>query len=126
MDFNEFHTVRVVCHSCGWFRVIGYTGVKDGVRALVRIRRSAAACNLLDCDIREVPAALARADYAGNLQEFSDLNAEAYKHGLPAVCRQFQPMLEDAVCPRCGQRSNIAVDMYLFVGSDPGAIRIRE
>lgn len=28
----EFSTVRVLCHDCGWYRNIGYSGIKDNVR----------------------------------------------------------------------------------------------
>jgi len=98
---NYFHVVLCTCRHCGWFRVVGYTGVFDGVRALIRLRPSASRVNLVEADILTGPADLPLDELTGGRSGFHDLVAEAAALGLLAAARRFDSLVAHHGCPRC-------------------------
>ena len=119
MSFGfEFSTVRVLCHDCGWFRNIGYTGIKDNVRALIRIRESRDASHVLHGSVLEFPISESLQSILAMHPEYRDLEAEAQKKGLFAMLDEFKPLLVSRCCPRCKKQGNLCVDSATFHGKE--------
>ncbi len=97
----DFNTVRVLCNACGWFRNIGYTGLKGSVRAVIRIQRAKDPTHILHGKVLELPADKPMDEVAETCPGFRDLEAEAYRKGLFAAMAEFDALLADAICPRC-------------------------
>ena len=115
-ELDEFHTVRVLCRSCGWFRVLGYTGVKGKTRALIRIDTNANQHNLLRGKVREVSIDSKPAQWP---KDYSDLKLKAHEMGLYQAQALFDPLLEGRSCPRCQHDDKLTVDWFLLLGGDP-------
>ncbi len=97
----DFHTVRVLCVGCGWFRNIAHSGCADGKRALVRIERSRDPSHVLRGKVIEVPEAIALDEALGAHPGYRDLVAEAHEKGLCRMEDDFAPLVSDQACPRC-------------------------
>src|SRR5436190_303389 len=106
----EFCTVRVLCHNCGWFRNIGYTGVKDNVRAVIKIQKSKDSSHILHGKVLEFPADKTLEEISFMYPEYRDLNLEAHQKGLHATLREFNPLIEGSHCPRCKSEENLCLD----------------
>ncbi len=102
LDFN-FQTVRCICYACGWFRVIGFTGIKGDERALIRFRRDKGGCNLLKAEVLLGPRDCSVEQIAAGHEGYHDLQEEAYSLGLIKAEEQYDHFFEDRVCPRCKQ-----------------------
>ena len=78
----DFHSVRVLCKGCGWYRNIAHSGCADGKRALVHISVSDDPSHVLHAEVVEVSEDLrldvALRDHPG----FRDLVHEAQEKGL--------------------------------------------
>src|SRR5687767_941901 len=96
--FNEFTTVRALCKACGWFRVLGYCGTKDQVRAVIRIEVDPDGCNLLRGRVLEFPNTSQPDDWP---EGYRDLREESYCCGMFVIEHKFDPLLENRSCPRC-------------------------
>lgn len=114
----EFCTVRVLCHNCGWFRNIGYTGVKDNVRALIKIRKSKDSSHILHGKVLEFPAEKPLEEISTNNPEYRDLNFEAHQKGLYATMREFDFLFEGSYCPRCKKERNLCLESITFHGRE--------
>jgi hypothetical protein len=117
--WNEFETIRVVCVACGWFRVLGYSGCKDGVRALIRIRPARGASNVLHGDVLEIPADVPFDIWSEKHPEYRDLQHEAHAHGIVGAMKEFDHMLACCPCPRCVCIGKLILNQYLILGGDP-------
>jgi formate dehydrogenase maturation protein FdhE len=106
----EFCIVRILCRSCGWERPIGKTGQKDSRRALIKIQVCDAPNNLLKAKVKEVAADVPADAYAELFPGYRDLEAEAYEKGLIRTLKEFQPLLEGKMCPRCGDSNELSLD----------------
>jgi hypothetical protein len=113
----DFHTVRVLCKHCGWFRNIAHSGCADGKRALVRISRSDDPSHILHGEVVEVPEDANVAVEFERYPGFRDLDAEAHKKGLIAMEREFLPLLKDQVCPRCKAGGRLELSQIWNLGS---------
>lgn len=120
---NEFSTVRALCTACGWFRMLGYCGRKDDVRAVIRIDADAAPCNLLRGRVREYPASAGAHQWPPG---YRDLSEESYRDGMFAVIRTFDALLEGRRCSRCATLGKLRLDWYTVGGGDPGIARMRQ
>ena len=114
----EFCTVRVLCHNCGWFRTIGYTGVKDNVRAVIKIQKSKDSRHILHGKVLEFPADKPLEEISSMYPEYRDLNTEAHQKGLYATMREFNPLIEGSSCPRCKRTDNLCLDSTTFHGKE--------
>ena len=97
----DFHTVRIVCKHCGWFRNIAHSGCADGNRALVLIQRSNDHSHVLQAKVIEVPESVPLADALASNPGYRDLVSEAHEKGLIRMEQDFAPLLNDQACPRC-------------------------
>jgi len=97
----DFHTVRVLCKQCGWFRNIAHSGCSDGKRALVAVERSADPSHVLHAKIIEVPEELPLVEALESHLGYRDLVTEAQEKGLFRMESEFAPLLHDQACPRC-------------------------
>jgi hypothetical protein len=97
----DFHTVRVLCKGCGWYRNIAHSGCADGKRALVHISASADPSHVLRAEVVEVSEELPLDDALRGHPGFRDLAHEAYEKGLLRMESEFQPLLSGQACPRC-------------------------
>ena len=119
MSFGlEFCTVRVLCHDCGWFRNIGYTGTKDNVRAVIKIQKSKDPSHILRGKVLEFSVEKSLEEIAVANPEFRDLNAEAHQKGLNATMNEFYPLIQDALCPRCKKEGNLCLESIVFHGRE--------
>src|SRR4051794_17408795 len=98
----DFHTVRVLCKGCGWYRNIAHSGCADGKRALVQILASDDPSHVLQASVIEISEDLPLADALRDHPGFRDLVYEAHDMGLLRMEAQFQPLLSGRACPRCG------------------------
>jgi len=78
----DFHTVRVLCKGCGWFRNIAHSGCADGKRALVCISRSKDPSHVLHAKVVEVPESMPLDEALRSYSGYRDLVVEAYEKGL--------------------------------------------
>jgi hypothetical protein len=113
---NEFSTVRALCTACGWFRVLGFCGQKDDVRAVIRIDADAAESNLLRGRVLELPSSARPDEWP---EGYRDLSDESYRCGTLAIERTFDPLLKDKSCPRCRKAGALGVNWYTMIGGDP-------
>jgi hypothetical protein len=97
----DFHTVRVLCKECGWYRNIAHSGCADGKRALVSISPSNVPSHVLHAEVVEVAEELPLADALRDHPGFRDLVHEAHEKGLLRMEAEFQPLLSGQPCPRC-------------------------
>lgn len=97
----DFHTVRVLCANCGWFRNIAHSGCADGQRALVQIERAKDPSHVLHAKVIEVPEAVPLSDAMLAHPGYRDLVADAHEHGLLCLEDGFAPLVVDQSCPRC-------------------------
>jgi len=119
MSFGlEFCTVRVLCHNCGWFRKIGYTGIKDNIRAVIKIQKSKDPSHILQGKVLEFPVEKSLEEIAVTNPDFRDLDAEAHQKGLNSTMNEFNFLLQDALCPRCRQEGNLCLDSCVFQGRE--------
>lgn len=97
----DFHTVRVLCKGCGWYRNIAHSGCADGKRALVCISVSDDPSHVLHAEVVETAQDLPLPDVLRDHPGFSDLVHEAHEKGLLRMEAEFQPLLSGQACPRC-------------------------
>ena len=97
----DFHTVRVLCKKCGWFRNIAHSGCADGKRALVAVERSNDSSHVLQAKVIEVPEDLPLADALEAYPGYRDLVSDAHEKGLFRMESEFAPLMNDQACPRC-------------------------
>ena len=97
----DFHTVRVLCKSCGWFRNIAHSGCADGKRALVSVERSNDRSHVLRAKVIEVSETIPLTEALKEHPGFRDLVSEAHEKGLCRMEGEFAPLLHDQACPRC-------------------------
>lgn len=97
----DFHTVRVLCKDCGWYRNIAHSGCADGKRALVQISASDDPSHVLHARVMEISEELPLEDALRDHPGFRDLVHEAHEMGLLRMEAQFQPLLNERPCPRC-------------------------
>ena len=97
----DFHTVRILCKGCGWFRNIAHSGCADGKRALVRIVKSPDPTHLLYAHVIEIPEERPLDEALRENPDYRDLVAEAHQKGLIAMEKEFLPLLAGQACPRC-------------------------
>jgi hypothetical protein len=97
----EFHTVRVVCKGCGWYRNIAHSGCSDGKRALVLTSPSAEPSHVLHAKVTTVPEDLPLDEVLRDHPGFRDLVSEAHEKGLLSMEARFQHLLIGQACPRC-------------------------
>ena len=116
---DEFETVRAVCKACGWFRIVGYTGSKGDVRALIRIQRARCGRNVLRSRVIEMPAAVALETCLEKYTGYQDLQHEAYAKGLVKTMDEFAHYLADQPCPRCKRLGHLVLDQSMMVGGNP-------
>lgn len=109
----EFCTVRVLCHACGWFRNIGYTGVKDNIRAVINIQRSKDPRHILHGKVLEFSAEQPLEEISSKYSGYRDLQAEAHREGLYNVMAEFNPLVEGASCPRCKKEGDLCIDSIM-------------
>lgn len=114
----EFSTVRVLCHDCEWFRNIGYTCIKDNVRALIRISESRDASHILRGRVREFPVSESLENIFAVCPEYRDLESEAQRKGLFAMLDEFKPLLDKRLCPRCKKQGHLCLDSATFHGKE--------
>lgn len=121
--FNDFTTVRALCTGCGWFRILGYCGQKDGLRAVIRIDSDAASSsNLLRGRVLEFPSIYGADEWP---EGYRDLSEESHRSGMVAVERTFDPLLDGRYCPRCKKTGSLGVDWYTMIGGDPRTAKMR-
>jgi len=106
----DFLTVRVLCHACGWFRIIAHSGCADGKRALVSIFRSQDPSHVLEAKVVEVPEERPLATVLREHAEHRDLVDEAHRKGLIKLMQEFEPLLEGQACPRCKTVGKLELD----------------
>ena len=114
----EFCTVRVLCHGCGWFRNIGYTGIKDKVRAVIEIQKSKDPRHVLHGKVLEFPVEVSLEEISKKYPGYRDLETDAHRDGLYKVLKQFYPLLADASCPRCKKEDHLAIDSIMNLGRE--------
>jgi hypothetical protein len=119
---NEFSTVPAFCTACGWFRVLGYTGCKNGNRALIRIVSDPAECNVLRGRVIEQPAELPPEEWP---EGYRDLSEESHRSEMVAIERTLEPLLARRVCPRCKQATGLRINSYTMLGGDPLIAKLR-
>jgi hypothetical protein len=113
----DFHTVRILCKGCGWYRNIAHSGCADGKRALVRITKSADPSHILHAQVIEVLESRPLEEVLSENPEYRDLVEEAHKKGLIAMERELFVLLYDAVCPRCKNMGNLELSQLWNLGS---------
>ena len=98
----DFQIVRCLCRECGWFRIVGFCGLKSADRAVIRLRRDRKGdSNLLRAEACIGPAEASIEEIAGGREGFRDPEAEAYEMGLAKAEEQYAHLFEDCLCPRC-------------------------
>lgn len=112
----DFHTVRVVCKKCGWYRNLAHSGCAGGKRALVSISVSDDPSHVLRAKVIEVSEDLPLVDVLREHPGFQDLVHEAHELGLLRMEEQFQPLLSGQACPRCENVGNMEVSQLWNLG----------
>jgi hypothetical protein len=119
MSFGfEFSTVRVLCQDCGWYRNIGYSGIKDNVRALIRISESRDPSHILHGSVLEFPISESLENILATHPDYRDLEAEAQRKGLFPMLDEFKPLLVSRCCPRCKKQGHLCLDSATFHGKE--------
>lgn len=113
----DFHTIRVLCKSCGWFRNIAHSGCADGRRALVSIARARDPSHVLHAKVVEVPEALPLGEVLRSHPGYRDLVSEAHEKGLFRMEDEFSPLVEDQRCPRCKNAGMLRLSQIWNLGS---------
>jgi hypothetical protein len=108
----DFHTVRVLCKQCGWFRNIAHSGCADGKRALVAVERSADPTHVLHAKVIEVPEELPLVEALEAHPGYRDLVSEAHEKGLLRMEHEFAPLLKDEACPRCKTVGSLEMQLW--------------
>lgn len=116
---DEFETVRALCKACGWFRIVGYSGCKGAVRALIRLGRARTGNNVLEAKVLEVPADVPSDVWSEDYPGHQDLENEAQTKGLFRAMSEFDHLFANRSCPRCGRIGNMTLDQYKMAGGDP-------
>jgi hypothetical protein len=117
LDFN-FQTVRCICYACGWFRVIGFTGINGAQRALIRLNRDKGNCNLLKAEVLVGPRDHSIQQLAAGRYGFHDLQDEAYDMGLVNAERQYDHLFRGQVCPRCKKPDRLQLGWLQYTTFD--------
>jgi hypothetical protein len=112
----DFHTVRVLCTGCGWFRNIAHSGCADGKRALVCIERSRDPSHVLHGTVIEVPESLPLSEALQAHPRYRDLVAEAHEKGLLQMEAEFSSLVIDQACPRCKQVGVLSLSQIRNLG----------
>src|SRR5437667_7984913 len=113
----DFHTVRVLCKGCGWFRNIAHSGCADGKRALVHISVSDDPSHVLRAEVVEVSEDLPLDDALRDHPGFRDLVQEAHEKGLLRMEGEFQPLLSVQACPRCNAVGKLELSQIWNLGT---------
>jgi len=113
----DFHTVRVFCKGCGWFRNIAHAGCADGKRALVAISASDNPSHILHAKVIEVSEDLPLDKVLRDHPGFRDLVHEACEKGLIRMESEFQPLLQGQACPRCGTVGRLELSQIWNIGT---------
>src|SRR5688572_21152906 len=113
----DFHTVRVLCKGCGWYRNIAHSGCADGKRALVQISNSEDPNHILHAEVLEVSEDLPLKDVLRDHPGFRDLVVEANEKGLLCMEAEFQPQLSSKACPRCKTAGKLELSQLWNMGS---------
>lgn len=113
----DFHTVRVVCKNCGWYRNIAHSGCADGKRALLNISVSDDPSHVLRGEVIEVSEDSPLEDVLREHPGFQDLVHEAHEMGLIRMEEQFQPLLGSEACPRCEKVGNLKLSQLWNLGA---------
>ena len=113
----DFHTVRVLCKSCGWFRNIAHSGCADGKRALVSVTRAQDPSHVLHAKVIEVPEALPLQEALQSHPGYRDLVTEAHEKGLFRMEDEFAPLVGDQSCPRCKAVGMLRLSQLWNLGS---------
>ena len=114
----DFHTVRVRCKRCGWFRNIAHSGCADGKRALVWITQSPDPSHILFAKVVEVAESIPLDEALRANPNYRDLVAEAHERGLFKMEADFDPLVSDRACPRCKHVGQLGVAQLLEGGTD--------
>src|SRR5579862_154613 len=113
----DFHTIRVLCKGCGWFRNIAHSGCADGKRALVAISVADNPSHVLRAKVIEVSEHLPLDEVLRDNPGFRDLVHEAHEKGLIRMESEFQPLLQGQFCPRCRTVGKLELSQYWNLGS---------
>jgi hypothetical protein len=113
----NFHTVRVLCQGCGWFRNIAHSGCADGKRALVSIASSPDPTHVLHAKVVEVSEERPLKEVLTQHAGYRDLVDEAHRKGLSSLMREFQALLTGKACPRCKSMGRLELNQILHLGS---------
>lgn len=113
----DFHTVRVLCKGCGWFRNVAHSGCADGKRALVAISAANDPSHVLQAKVIEVSEDLPLDDVLRDHPGFRDLVHEAHEKGLIRMESEFQPLLHQQACPRCETVGKLELSQIWNLGS---------
>jgi hypothetical protein len=113
----DFHTVRVLCKGCGWFRNIAHAGCADGKRALVAISVADDPSHVLHAKVIEVSEDLPLDEVLRDHSGFRDLVHEAHEKGLIRMENEFQPLLHGKACPRCRTVGRLELSQIWNLGS---------
>jgi len=113
----DFHTVRVLCKGCGWFRNIAHSGCADGKRALVAISVADDPSHVLHAKVVEVSEDLPLDEVLRDHPGFRDLVHEAHEKGLLRMEREFEPLLHGQACPRCRTIGKLELNQIWNLGS---------
>src|SRR5262245_37488260 len=120
--FPGFATVRVTCSLCGWFRVLGHTGSNGSVRAMIRLDRDPAACNVVWSRVIEVPASSDSEAWAARVCGYQELAEEWHwrrPHREVAVALYgSKHLVQGRACPRCKRVGGVRLDVQF--DPDPG------
>jgi hypothetical protein len=111
-----FHTVRVLCNACGWFRNIAHSGCAEGRRAIVAIELSQDPTHVLKAKVVEVPENRPLAEVLAAHPGYRDLVHEAHENGLIRTLNTFDVLLADKVCPRCEVEGKMTAGQILELG----------
>ena len=112
----DFHTVRVLCANCGWFRNIAHSGCADGRRALVLIARSQDPSHVLHGKVIEVSEDLPLCEVLNDHPGYRDLVTEAHEKGLFRMQDEFRPLVANQNCPRCKTVGGLSLSQLWNLG----------
>ena len=113
-DDYDFHIVRCLCSTCGWFRIVGLSGVKGPEKALIRLHRDKSGCNLVKAEVLIGPRWFSADQIADGREGLHDLKEEAYDLGLFKAQRQYDYLFEGRVCPRCKRPEKLGLDWFRY------------
>ena len=114
--FPGFATVRVVCYLCGWYRILGYTGVNADIRALIRVERARSPCNVLWAKVVEIPADRGYAEVRRDYPQYRDLQYEwdHKRHTEESIEARlpYWDQVKGQACPRCKRTGGVSLEVY--------------